>query len=80
MILEVLLITFPNVMPATKGAEKSAGKRPKGSPQDQHGFVLKLGSLLVMRGYTQRDWVHSIPKRVKANSVRINLTFRLILT
>ncbi|GFP93462.1 alpha-ketoglutarate-dependent dioxygenase alkb homolog 2 [Phtheirospermum japonicum] len=46
---------------------------------DQHAFLLKHGSLLVMRGYTQRDWLHSVPKRVKAESVRINLTFRRIL-
>ncbi|KAK4484985.1 hypothetical protein RD792_007592 [Penstemon davidsonii] len=46
---------------------------------DQHSFLLKHGSLLVMSGYTQRDWVHSVPKRVKAESVRINLTFRKIL-
>ncbi|XP_075489028.1 DNA oxidative demethylase ALKBH2-like [Primulina tabacum] len=46
---------------------------------DQHSFALKHGSLLVMSGYTQRDWLHSVPKRVKAESVRINLTFRRIL-
>lgn len=46
---------------------------------DKHSFVLKHGSLLVMRGYTQRDWLHSVPKRVKADSLRINLTFRLVL-
>ncbi|XP_038983814.1 alpha-ketoglutarate-dependent dioxygenase alkB homolog 3-like [Phoenix dactylifera] len=78
---EFLLRKKPAKTPqAARGAEKSAGKRPKGSPSDQHGFVLRHGSLLVMRGYTQRDWVHSIPKRVKANSVRINLTFRLVPT
>ncbi|XP_071717993.1 DNA oxidative demethylase ALKBH2-like [Rutidosis leptorrhynchoides] len=46
-------------------------------------FKLKHGSLLMMRGNTQRDWVHSIPKRVgekaAALSTRINLTFRLVL-
>ncbi|KAL3742340.1 hypothetical protein ACJRO7_017765 [Eucalyptus globulus] len=51
-----------------------------GSDADQHTFVLKHGSLLVMRGYTQRDWVHSVPKRAKAEGLRINLTFRRIIS
>ncbi|PWA91918.1 oxoglutarate/iron-dependent dioxygenase [Artemisia annua] len=42
-------------------------------------FTLKHGSLLVMRGNTQRDWLHSVPKRAKANSARINLTFRRVI-
>ncbi|KAL6567567.1 hypothetical protein OROGR_001235 [Orobanche gracilis] len=51
----------------------------KANSSDQHAFLLNHGSLLVMRGHTQRDWLHSVPKRVKAESVRINLTFRRIL-
>ncbi|KAG5516235.1 hypothetical protein RHGRI_037062 [Rhododendron griersonianum] len=64
-------------------------KRVKGEPpskrlkknrqSDQHSFTLKHGSLLLMRGYTQRDWVHSVPKRAKAEATRINLTFRRVL-
>ncbi|KAI3995967.1 hypothetical protein MKX01_037464 [Papaver californicum] len=49
------------------------------SQNNQHSFVPKHGSLLVMRGNTQRDWLHSVPKRAKADSVRINLTFRQII-
>lgn len=56
-----------------------ASKRLKSSHTEQHAFVLKHGSMLVMRGYTQRDWLHSVPKRSKANSVRINLTFRQVM-
>jgi alkylated DNA repair dioxygenase AlkB len=37
---------------------------------------LENGSLLVMKGLTQENWLHSLPKSVKANSARINLTFR----
>ncbi|KAL7201601.1 hypothetical protein ACSBR1_033320 [Camellia fascicularis] len=44
----------------------------------QHSFMLKHGSLFVMRGYTQRDWLHSVPKRAKAGATRINLTFRRV--
>uniref|UniRef100_A0A2P2N1P0 Fe2OG dioxygenase domain-containing protein n=1 Tax=Rhizophora mucronata TaxID=61149 RepID=A0A2P2N1P0_RHIMU len=56
-----------------------ANKRLKSSHIDQHSFILKHGSLLLMRGYTQRDWLHSVPKRAKIEATRINLTFRLIL-
>lgn len=38
------------------------------------------GSLLVMRGSTQRFWQHKIPKTQKAVGVRVNLTFRYIHT
>jgi len=68
------------VITGSKGAEQSAVKRQKSNHPDQHSFILKHGSLLVMKGYTQRDWVHSLPKRAKASSVRINLTFRHVMT
>ncbi|VVB03846.1 unnamed protein product [Arabis nemorensis] len=58
----------------------SARKRLKRSSRDdQQSLTLKHGSLLVMRGYTQRDWIHSVPKRAKAEGTRINLTFRLVM-
>jgi alkylated DNA repair dioxygenase AlkB len=34
------------------------------------------GSLLVMRGRTNADWEHSVPKTAKPIGLRINLTFR----
>lgn len=36
------------------------------------------GSLLIMRGYTQKFWQHRIPKTQKPLGARINLTFRYI--
>ncbi|KAG0468253.1 hypothetical protein HPP92_017581 [Vanilla planifolia] len=68
--------------PVKKGiwiVEQLPKKRLKTSYQEQQSFMLKHGSLMVMRGYTQRDWNHSVPKRAKAVSVRINLTFRQIV-
>ncbi|KAG4948897.1 hypothetical protein JHK82_042089 [Glycine max] len=61
------------------GSGEPASKRlKKGSHDaDQHTFRLRHGSLMVMRGYTQRDWIHSVPKRAKAEATLINLTFRL---
>ncbi|SAK39006.1 2OG-Fe(II) oxygenase [Caballeronia fortuita] len=43
-----------------------------------HTLVLTHGSLLVMRGRTQREWVHRVPKEAGARGERINLTFRWV--
>lgn len=38
--------------------------------------LLEKGSLLVMKGTTQENWLHAIPKTTKVKTPRINLTFR----
>ncbi len=40
---------------------------------------LPSGSLLVMRGATQANWKHGVPKRTKPCGPRVNLTFRRII-
>lgn len=40
---------------------------------------LPHGSLLVMRGATQRHWQHALPRTARPVGERINLTFRHIL-
>lgn len=40
---------------------------------------LASGSLLIMRGKTQANWKHAIPKSRKAIGPRLNLTFRRII-
>lgn len=44
-------------------------------------FELNLanGSLLVMEGTTQHNWLHSVPKLRAITGGRINLTFRFVL-
>ena len=44
-------------------------------------FALDLpsGSMLVMRGATQANWLHAVPKTAKPVAPRINLTFRMIV-
>ncbi|GBG69192.1 hypothetical protein CBR_g3891 [Chara braunii] len=49
------------------------------SPTTKYSFTLQHGSLLVMKGYTQRDWEHSVPRRAGIHTTRINLTFRLVI-
>lgn len=41
-------------------------------------LALRHGSLLVMQGPTQTNWIHSLPRRKKVSADRINLTFRLM--
>lgn len=42
-------------------------------------LVLEHGSLLVMKGTTQTNWLHRLPKTTKATTPRINLTFRTMV-
>lgn len=39
---------------------------------------LENGSLLLMKGETQKHWLHRLPPTKKVNAPRINLTFRTI--
>jgi alkylated DNA repair dioxygenase AlkB len=40
---------------------------------------LEPGSVLLMGGECQKNWKHSLPKRLKVKDARINLTFRSII-
>jgi alkylated DNA repair dioxygenase AlkB len=59
------------------GAERNFVFKHKESKQ-RISMILQRGSLLVMKGFTQQHWLHSLPKTTKVNSPRINLTFRRI--
>ncbi|KAL2685062.1 hypothetical protein Neosp_006157 [[Neocosmospora] mangrovei] len=55
--------------------------RPDAPPQEAKPLKLPLGSgdMILMRGRTQSNWLHSIPKRTGKNEQdggRINITFR----
>ena len=43
------------------------------------GIDLEHGSLLVMSGATQRNWLHAVPPTARVVGPRINLTFRKVL-
>lgn len=43
------------------------------------GIDLTHGSLLLMRGATQTNWQHALPKTARKVGSRINLTYRVIL-
>ncbi|HZZ09777.1 MAG TPA: alpha-ketoglutarate-dependent dioxygenase AlkB [Paraburkholderia sp.] len=41
-------------------------------------YSLKGGSLLVMKGDTQAEWRHRVPKAPRVSGERVNLTFRWV--
>jgi alkylated DNA repair dioxygenase AlkB len=60
------------------GAERKFSFRHKQTKQTV-SLVLEHGSLLVMKGVTQTNWLHSLPKSNRITQARINLTFRMML-
>jgi alkylated DNA repair dioxygenase AlkB len=60
------------------GAERLFGFKHK-LDKSVISLLLEHGSLLIMKGSTQRHWWHRLPPTKKVFSARINLTFRTIL-
>merc|ERR1719242_1004899 len=48
----------------------------KNGPPNFIRFPLFPGSLLVMEGATQEDWLHCLPRDTNCKEERVNLTFR----
>ena len=69
----------PVIASASFGAPRRFLLRPKRGGASVP-IVLEPGSLLVMRGATQRHWLHSVPPTRRPVVPRINLTFRRILS
>ena len=59
------------------GAERKFSFKHKQTEQIV-SLVLEHGSLLIMNGATQTNWLHSLPKSKNITQPRINLTFRTI--
>lgn len=62
----------------TLGAERKFSFKHKQS-KETVSVVLEHGSLLVMRGTTQTNWLHRLPPAKLVTRPRINLTFRTIV-
>lgn len=67
----------PFIASVSLGATRTFALKPKAG-----GAMVKLelthGSLLLMTGDTQRNWLHQVPKTTKPVDERINLTFRQV--
>jgi alkylated DNA repair dioxygenase AlkB len=66
----------PAIASLSLGQERRFLVREKGQKSD--AIVLEHGSLLVMKGSSQRQYQHSLPKTRRSIGLRINLTFRMI--
>lgn len=69
----------PVIASISLGAQRRFLLRHRGL-EDEPTIDLPLehGSLLVMKGDTQRHWKHSLPKTARCHSERVNLTFRWV--
>ena len=69
----------PSIASVSLGAERDFQLRHRRRKDlALHTVALPHGSLLLMRGDTQKMWKHQLPRRKRVSSARINLTFRLL--
>lgn len=68
----------PTIASVSLGAERVFKIRHK-YKNEQYSIVLQSGSCLIMNGFSQRDYQHSLPKQQRLKHPRINLTFRSII-
>ena len=61
------------------GAERKFSFKHKRTQQSV-SVLLVHGSLLVMKGATQTNWLHCLPKSKKITKPRVNLTFRTMVS
>jgi alkylated DNA repair dioxygenase AlkB len=62
------------------GATRRFLIRNKKNHSEKIEFSLKHGSLLIMKGELQHYWQHAVPIEKKIKSLRVNLTFRKIIS
>lgn len=69
----------PTIASVSLGHEREFILKPKWNrPGPTHRIRLASGSLLVMAGETQRNWVHGVEKETAPCGPRVNITFRRI--
>lgn len=76
---ELELVRPINVASLSFGMTREMHFRRKGTTKISDKISLEPGSLLVMKNECQESWQHQIPKRMKVERPRINLTFRQVL-
>lgn len=71
--------TEPIIASVSLGAERNFAWKPKSGGLSKK-VLLPHGSLLVMKGHFQSEFLHALPKMKRSDKNRINLTFRAIKT
>lgn len=74
---EAELGAMPIIASVSFGQERPFQLRHRQNKNLKYSLPLPHGSLLLMRGETQWNWLHQIPKSAKNMAARINLTFRV---
>ena len=70
----------PAIASLSLGATRRFRLRPRtGLVHPPLALDLPSGSLLLMRGPTQRHWQHALPKTARPIGPRLNLTFRWVI-
>lgn len=69
----------PVIASISLGATRRFRLRHRRNPELRAEWLLEHGSLLLMRGATQANYRHDLPKTARPVGERINLTYRLIL-
>ncbi|WP_276165831.1 alpha-ketoglutarate-dependent dioxygenase AlkB family protein [Zobellia alginiliquefaciens] len=69
----------PIIASVTLGQERFFHLKHRENKSLKKKILLKHGSLLIMKGSTQKHWLHQIPKTAKDVDERINLTFRIVI-
>ena len=68
----------PVIGSVTLGEARPFQMKHKINKQEKRTIILQHGSFLLMKGTTQHQWLHQIPKSKKQLGERINLTFRVV--
>ena len=68
----------PVIASVSLGATRRFCMRHRKRRKEVHSIDLEHGSLLLMQGSTQHQWLHSVPKTTRPVGERINLTFRRV--
>jgi alkylated DNA repair dioxygenase AlkB len=68
----------PPIASLSLGATRRFVLKHRGDPSLKRALELPHGSLLVMRGATQANYRHALPRTARPVGPRINLTFRRI--
>ena len=68
----------PVIGSITLGQERAFHLKHKVNKSDRLKIILEHGSLLIMSGSMQHNWLHQVPKTSRKINERINLTYRKI--
>ena len=75
---EKVLGPAPTIASVSLGAVRAFQLRDYKDKKNLISIDLEPGSVLIMKGDSQKVWEHRVPKSAKLHGARINITFRVI--